>query len=163
MSHFTSIKTRITDADALREALLIVGGRRSAQFHEDYITIHPEGAALKGFQGDDRSQLHPSSPDYAPLCEVVINRAIVGGAANDIGFARQEDGTLAAYISDYDARSYNADWLNHVQQQYGLVKAKRTPGFENWEMTEEVDETSGDIRLRMRQRQSVSSPVAMRL
>src|SRR4051794_37435799 len=53
-----------------------------------------EGAGLHlfGYAGDRR-------PETA---ELVIRRRHVGGASNDLGFRREEDGTYVPIVSDYD-------------------------------------------------------------
>ncbi|WP_234379987.1 LLM class flavin-dependent oxidoreductase [Streptomyces sp. CMB-StM0423] len=42
---------------------------------------------------------------------VVIRRARIGPVSNDIGFARQPDGSFEAIISEYDRRRHDPAWL----------------------------------------------------
>ena len=53
-----------------------------------------EGAGLHlfGYAGDRRPE----------IAELVIRRRHVGGASNDLGFRRGEDGTYVPIVSDYD-------------------------------------------------------------
>src|SRR6266576_3649780 len=100
MSHFTTIKTKITEAKALLTALADLGFKE-VEFHET-----PQH--LYGYRGDKRAQ----------SAEVIIRRKFVGGASNDIGFKRQADGTFEAIISEFDRRKYSQEWLNRLTQRY---------------------------------------------
>ncbi len=114
MSHFTAIKTQIKDADALAKALADVGFKQ--------VEVHETAQHLYGFQGDIRPQ----------TAEVIVRRQYIGGASNDIGFQRQEDGTFVAIVSEYDRRQYSQAWINQVTQRYGyhaLLATAPTEGF----------------------------------
>ncbi len=89
MSHFVQCQTQIRDRSALCRALEELG------WADREIEVHAAPVPLYGYQGDER-------PERA---EVVIRRQFVGEASNDIGFARQPDGTYLAIISEYDQRS----------------------------------------------------------
>ena len=102
MSHFTNLKTRITDSDALIKNM---GSRQ--------VEVHPTAQSLYGCQGDVRQQ----------TAEVIIRRKYVGRASNDIGFKRGEDGTFDAVISDDDRRKYSEEWLNRLTQRYAYHAA----------------------------------------
>ena len=58
--------------------------------------------------------------------EIVIRRGYVGHGSNDIGFARQLDGTFRAIISEYDQRTpgtcgpYDQGFLGRLTQAYSL-------------------------------------------
>lgn len=167
MSHFTTIKTRITDADALRSALLFIGKPQgAAKFSEEYVLVDSEGLTLFGYQGDDRSKLPEDNPNFAPPCEVVVRQQTIGGASNDIGFSRQSDGTLAAHISDYDRHCFDERWLNRLSQRYSVIKAERqiaaNPDFAGWDV-QELSQDDGTVQLRLRQQRRAASPVAARL
>lgn len=163
MSHFSTLKTNVSDPDALRRAILEVGSPIGGKFQEQHV-ICQTGLTLYGYTGDDRSRLKPSDPNYAPLCEVVIRRQTIGEASNDVGFSRGPDGNLQAHISDWDEKWFGAAWLNKVQQRYGVIKAKEAalanPRFADWAMDEETDQETGDIRLRFRQRQAAEPSMA---
>src|SRR5258707_1077403 len=67
------------------------------------------GAALVGYHGDERSE----------TAHVVIRRAQLNSASNDIGFVRGTDGRFRAILSEYDRSiGYNDQWLGKVHQHY---------------------------------------------
>jgi hypothetical protein len=78
-------------------------------------TRHGSPVQLEGYTGDRRTQ----------TAEIIIPRKQVGAASNDIGFKQQADGTFTAIISDYDSRTYNADWLKTVKLHALEAKARR--------------------------------------
>lgn len=144
MSHYTKVKTKLRNVNALMKALQDMG------FTQEMIRYNKEAQHLEGYQGDKRAQ----------TAEVIIPRRHVGGAANDIGFKLQEDGTYEAIISDYDSRSnrarqgehwqgrgsYNADWLAKLNQRYAYHNLKEelsTQGF----FIESESEEKGEIFL----------------
>ncbi|XVQ14409.1 DUF1257 domain-containing protein [Spirillospora sp. CA-255316] len=122
MSHFTRVRTALRDPDLLAAALAAVG------FGE--VEVHDAPQTLYGYRGDAR-------PERA---EVIVRREHVGTAGNDIGFARQADGTFEAVVSEYDRMRYGAAWLAEVARAYGYaatVRYAETHGFEI--ATDEVD------------------------
>ena len=73
------------------------------------VELCPEGCPLIGYHGDER-------PECA---NIVIRRAQLDSASNDIGFARGTDGRFRAILSEYDRGiGYNAQWLGKVHQHY---------------------------------------------
>ncbi|MDJ0737937.1 MAG: DUF1257 domain-containing protein [Nostocaceae cyanobacterium] len=129
MSHFTSIKTQIKDANVLVQSLADVGFKN--------VEVHETPQHLYGYQGDVR-------PETA---EVIIRRNYIGSASNDIGFKKQEDGQFQAIISEYDRSKYGQKWLNRLMQRYGyyaLIKSAQTEGF-----TVEEDEVLEDGTVRV--------------
>ncbi|MBW4582861.1 MAG: DUF1257 domain-containing protein [Tildeniella nuda ZEHNDER 1965/U140] len=129
MSHFTAIKTQIKDAEALVKALADVGFKQ--------VEVHETAQPLYGFQGDLRSQ----------TAEIIIRRKYVGGASNDIGFQRQQDGTFEAIISEYDRRKYAQPWLNQVMQRYGYHALMATAPAQGFTVEEEEVLADGTIRV----------------
>ena len=83
MSLYRERKTKINDARALEEALKQKGFSPLR---------HSQPVPLEGYMGDKRKD----------TAEIIIPRQQVGRASNDIGFKRQEDGSFAAIISDFD-------------------------------------------------------------
>lgn len=75
-----------SDKDCLVEALKELG-------YQPQVSEKPQN--LEGYQGDARAQ----------KAEIIIPRRQVGGASNDVGFKKNEDGTYTALISDYDKGS----------------------------------------------------------
>lgn len=108
MSAYTKIEGVVfKDKDCLIEAIKeLVGEEKASQ-----LLVYEEPVNLYGYQRDRRQQKaeivmpgrgHPSG----------VN--MVGGASNDIGFAKQEDGTWIPLISEYDSHAYNATWLGKL-------------------------------------------------
>jgi hypothetical protein len=142
MSHYTRCKTKLSDHESLIKALHDMGFK-NLQFTE-------EPRHLEGYQGDRREQ----------TAEIVLPRAQVGGASNDLGFKRQEDGTFEAIISDYDRgngasqkneltkgiRGYGASWLKKLNQRYSYHKVSKELTEMGYEVGEVVNE-GGKIKL----------------
>jgi hypothetical protein len=122
MSHFSSVKVdfKQSQQDCLIEALQEI-------FGENAVEVSEHGLALYGYHGDDRSKLAKSNPNYAPLCQIKIGRKHVGQASNDVGFAKNEDGTYNAYISEYDNSSnFNKAKQDKLKQLYTCNVTKKT-------------------------------------
>lgn len=119
MSKYEETKTVFTDGDHLVAALQDLG----------YTPVRDlQGAThLIGYHGDTRPE----------VAHIIIPRAQIGGASNDIGFVRQ-DGVYRAIISDFDSRAatakygegviptstgFNVNWLGRLGQFY---KAKQS-------------------------------------
>ncbi|MEO3840589.1 DUF1257 domain-containing protein [Streptomyces sp. B22F1] len=132
MSHFTRIRTKLRDADVLVEALRTVG--------YDHVEVHDEPATLYGYQGDAR-------PERA---EVVIRRAHIGPASNDIGFARQPDGSFEAIISEYDRHRHDPAWLTRLSQSYGHAATLRYAAEHGYEVATDELQQDGTRRLTLR-------------
>lgn len=101
MSHFSRIRTRLVDANALVSALKELGF--------NHVELHEQAQHLYGYLGDVRQQ----------TAEVIIRRAHIGKASNDIGFKRGTDGGFDAIISDYDRTKYSQKWIDKLTQIYG--------------------------------------------
>ena len=86
MSAYIQGETKITNAEALVEALVEMG------FSRQFIEVHAEPQTLKDLHGKSRPQ----------RAEVIVRRAGVGEASNDIGFLKQPSGKFEAIISEYD-------------------------------------------------------------
>jgi Protein of unknown function (DUF1257) len=134
MSHFTRVRTSLRDAEVLAAAL-----RRLGFAH---VEVHEQPQTLYGYRGDAR-------PERA---EVVVRRQFIGTASNDLGFARQPDGTLEAIISAYDRRTYNAKWLAKLTQEYGHAAALSYAETHGYEVATNEVEQDGTRRLTLRRR-----------
>lgn len=100
MSAYGEFETTVREQGFLVEALADMGYMAE---------VHPEGAALFGYRGDER-------PERA---HVIIRRAQLDSASNDIGFARGADGRFRAILSEYDRGiGYDEKWLGKVHQHY---------------------------------------------
>lgn len=114
MSQYTEQKTQITDADILKECLKEKG----------YGTVeqHEKPQPLVDFCGKQTKYLDPTG-DKA---ELIVRRQYVGGAANDIGFKKNADGTFGAVISQYDTHKHNAEWMADLKKRYAEKKIMKT-------------------------------------
>jgi len=136
MSHYVQCQTQLRDLHGLLAALQEMGWTR------EEIEVHEVPAPLYGYQGDIR-------PERA---EVVIRRQHVGHASNDIGFARQADGTYTAIISEYDQRTrgrhgpYDRAWLGKLTQAYATHLLTAQYQRKGWQVHREQRE-DGTIRL----------------
>jgi hypothetical protein len=99
MSHFTSVRTRLADREALIKGLADLGFAN--------VESHDEPQHLMGFQGDRRQQ----------TAEVIIRRQYVGRMSNDIGFKLGPDGCFEAIISQFDRTKYHSQWLGSLCQR----------------------------------------------
>lgn len=105
MSAYGEYETTLNEQNFLVEGLTAMGYR---------IEVHAEGAPLIGYHGDER-------PERA---HVIIRRAQLDNASNDIGFVRGTDGRFRAILSEYDRSiGYDECWLGKVHQHY---KEKQT-------------------------------------
>ncbi|HLG96693.1 MAG TPA: DUF1257 domain-containing protein [Bryobacteraceae bacterium] len=105
MSAYGEYTTHLCEEKYLIEGLAAMGYR---------VEVHPNGAPLIGYHGDER-------PERA---HVIIRRAQLDSASNDIGFVRGTDGRFRAILSEYDRSiGYDDRWLGKVHQNY---KEKQT-------------------------------------
>lgn len=105
MSAYGEYETTLCEQRFLVEGLFAMGYT---------VEVHPEGAPLIGYHGDER-------PERA---HVIIRRVQLDSASNDIGFVRGAGGRFRAILSEYDRSiGYDAQWLGKVHQHY---KEKQT-------------------------------------
>ena len=83
MSAYGEFTTVMSEERYLVEGLTAMGYR---------VEVHADGAALVGYHGDERRE----------TAHVIIRRAQLDSASNDIGFARGRDGRYQAILSEYD-------------------------------------------------------------
>ena len=76
---------------------------------EEAVEVYHEPVNLQGYQNDGR-------PEVAHvICrKALVNAHLGGGASNDVGFLRQEDGSFQAIISDYD----NSRWWGNAAPRF---------------------------------------------
>jgi len=132
MSHFTRIKTRITDKAALVQALADVGYK--------LVEIHDTPQHLYGYGGDRRAQ----------TAEVIVRRKYVGKASNDIGFRRTDDGSFEAIISLFDRLKHSRGWLRRLTQRYAYHVARAKLQEQGFDLVSEETAKDGRIRLVLR-------------
>lgn len=132
MSHFTTLKTQITDLKALQAALADVG------FPE--VEVHTTAEHLHGYRGDVRPQ----------TAEVIVRRQHLGWLSNDLGFKRNAGGTFDAVISDYDRPKYSEEWLQRLTQRYAYHVARARLEEQGFALVAEENAKDGRIYLTLR-------------
>lgn len=110
MSKYSENKTSFKDVDLLIQALVDCG------YPREVIEVHETAQHLIGYHGDKRAE----------TAEVIIRRAHVGSASNDIGFKRNADGTYGAIISEYDSGKHNDRWMAKLKTSYTEHGIRRT-------------------------------------
>jgi hypothetical protein len=132
MSHFTTLKTQLTDLKALQAALADLGLTQ--------VEVHPVAEHLLGFRGDTRTQ----------TAEVIVRRKHLGWLSNDLGFKRTAAGTFDAIISDYDRAKYSQEWLGKLTQRYAYHVARTKLEEQGFDLVAEEKTTDGRIHLTLR-------------
>ncbi|TDD87952.1 DUF1257 domain-containing protein [Actinomadura darangshiensis] len=132
MSHFTTLTTEITDREALCAALADVG--------YEHVEVHDTSQPLYGYRGDLRSD----------RAHVIVRRAHIGRASNDLGFLHQEDGRYLAVISEYDRRKHDGAWLGRVTARHAYHLTASTLASQGFDLTEETTERDGTVRMVLR-------------
>jgi predicted secreted protein len=104
MSKYKRIATKITDEGLLVKALEALG------------IPYERGDDLNlcGYQGDRRRQ----------TAQVVVRRQHIDPYANDLGFARTDNG-YEAIISEYDQSGRGARMLGEIKQRYAFEGVKQ--------------------------------------
>ena len=108
MSEYAQYEGEYVDRDCLVNALVEQGYAR------EHIEVHETPQQLIDFQGHATHYLDPAG-DKA---EIIVRRNHVGGAANDLGFKKQENGKFAPIISRYDTGKHNTKWLDGLKRSY---------------------------------------------
>jgi Protein of unknown function (DUF1257) len=106
MSQYGSFQTQYRDKECLIQALNDQG--------YSTVEVHEQAQQLFDYTGRATHYLDASG-DKA---EVIVRRQYVGGAANDLGFKKQADGTYSAIISRYDTGKHDTKWLNQLKGKY---------------------------------------------
>lgn len=101
MSAYMELATPMTSRECLLDALADIG------FSADKVEVHPEQAALVGFEGIAREQ----------RAEIIIRKAHVGAASNDVGFAATPTG-YRLIVSGFDRSRFGPTWLAQVSVRY---------------------------------------------
>lgn len=132
MSHYTTVRTRMVDRQALVAAL--------ADLDFPAVEVHDEPQPLIGFRGDRRAQ----------RAHVIVRRRHVGRASNDVGFARQPDGSYKALISRFDRARYNDRWLKRLHARYAYHATLAVLTRQHFEVVQETERRDGEVRLVLR-------------
>lgn len=142
MSHYAEMK-----CDFLQKNEADMVAALEMVFGEGNVEVHEKGAALYGYQGDNRAEAGPKSKNYAPPCHVIIRRKHVGSAANDIGYRRNEEGGYEAYVSDYDSTAtFPEKKRNLVAQEYAASVASRKLKAQGY-MVKRTTTSTGQVKL----------------
>src|ERR1035441_7442222 len=106
MSEYAKLEAQYKDRDCLVEALKEQG--------YPTVEVHDEAVQLYDYHGRATTYLDATG-DKA---NVIVRRNFVGGAANDLGFAKQADGKYAAIVSRFDTGKHNTKWFSQLKDRY---------------------------------------------
>jgi hypothetical protein len=138
MSQYHAQKTVYRDVDCLVGALNEQGYAT--------VEVHERAVQLYDYCGRPTCYLDKSG-DKA---NVIVRRHIVGGAANDLGFRKESDGTYTAIVSQFDECKHNADWMDALKQHYTErvdMKVAKRNGLQL--MARKVTEVNGKKRIQL--------------
>jgi len=129
MSKYKRIVTKIMDEGLLVKALEELGipYERGDDLH------------LYGYQGDRRQQ----------TAQVVVRRQHIDPYANDLGFARTDNG-YEAIISEYDQCGRGARMLGEIRQQYAFEGVKQQAELQGYTVSSTERAQDGTLRLQLR-------------
>lgn len=124
MSHFTRIRTRLTDGRLLREALERMGH-----------TVRPPGRGVVGYRGqrtDAEFKICPRTGEH------------------EIGFAPSANGYVL--VADWWGINSVAKkaFTRELNQQYALVSAVSTLEARGFRIDEQIQDETGEIRVVLR-------------
>lgn len=108
MSEFKKYPTEYKDKECLKAALAEQGYTEV----EDYEEAQP----LYDYHGRQTTYLDKTG-DKA---NIIVRRKYVGGAANDLGFQKQADGTYTAIVSQFDSHKHNTKWMTDLKRHYNV-------------------------------------------
>lgn len=126
MSHLSTLKTNITDLEALKRALLHVGVKAN---QIEVSTNGPRSA--HGYHND------------AFHANLIVHKDMVRNFGSDIGWEKTADGTYAIHTDSYNYgphQHYDESWTNRLNTRYAVEKAKMSLDAKGVEYTESVDE-----------------------
>jgi len=138
MSQYHAQRTLYKDVECLVGALKEQGYAT--------VEVHEQAVQLYDFQGRPTRYLDKSG-DKA---NIIVRRHIVGGAANDLGFRKESDGTFSAIVSEFDDHKHNADWMDALKQHYTErvdMKVAAKNGLQL--MSRKVTEVNGKKRIQL--------------
>lgn len=122
MSAYSKNKTIYKDQECLLKALEAQGyPREQVELHEG------GGAQLIDYCGRPTHYLDPTG-DKA---NIIVRRKHVGGAANDLGFKKENDGTYSAIVSRYDTGKHNTKWMTDLKVAYTNAVTDKTAKAQN--------------------------------
>jgi hypothetical protein len=72
------------------------------------VEVNDVPQTLYGYRNDARKE----------KANVIVRRAHISSAANDLGFVKAEDGTYSAIVSAFDSGKHNATWMTALKVAY---------------------------------------------
>lgn len=122
MSKYKAIETAFTSREQLIAAI--------KECYGDVVEVHEvgKGVNLFGYSGDRRQE----------KADIIVRRAHIEDAANDLGFVTREDGKIDVVISEFDQTSVAASMVRNVTQTYavnGAIAAAKKKGLKVAEKT----------------------------
>jgi hypothetical protein len=103
MSAYLPFETEFNDQECLVKALA-----DNEVLKYSNVEVHEQPQALVGYHGDTRTQ----------KANIIVRRATIGGASNDIGFVKGENGKFTAIISDFDKGRHNDKYMTGLKVAY---------------------------------------------
>ena len=114
MSEFRTYETIYKDKECLKAAL--------AEQGYEIVEDHEVPQQLYDYHGRATTYTDKNG-DKA---NIIVRRKYVGGAANDLGFKRGEDGRYSAIISAFDRGKHNDGWLLNLKKSYTEKVTQKT-------------------------------------
>ena len=112
---------------AMKHSNGLVDPEKAAAAVKAAVQIHGKPQHLTGYTGDVRKQVA-----HIVVPQATVNQYLGGGASNDVGFLRREDGTYEAIVSAYDEGSWwtqAAPRFWQVAQTWEAERAARLKGY----------------------------------
>jgi hypothetical protein len=107
MSAYLPFETEFNDQDCLVKALA-----ENDVIQYTNVEVHETPQNLIGYHGDTRSQ----------KADIIVRRKDIGGASNDIGFVKGENGKYTAIISDFDKHKHNDKYMTGLKRSYAAAR-----------------------------------------
>jgi hypothetical protein len=127
LSAYQTQSTVFEDKDSL------VKGLGENGYGLNTVEVHDTPQTLYDYCGHPRPQkAHIILRRQFVWTSVPFSGYFQGGAANDIGFLKNTDGTYTAIISEYDSMRHNAAWITNLTKSYAkhaLIKQGKRMGL----------------------------------
>ena len=111
-----------TQSTVFEDKYSLIKGLSENGYGLNTVEVHDTPQTLYDYCGHPRPQ----------KAHIILRRQFVGGAANDIGFLKNTDGTYTAIISEYDSMRHNAAWITNLTKSYAkhaLIKQGKRMGL----------------------------------
>jgi Protein of unknown function (DUF1257) len=139
MSHFSTIKTKITNAAALREALVELFHARGVEAKVD---VFDKPQAMQGYYGGTGDQ----------SAEVIVRNQSIGSKA-DLGYRKEKDGTYSLVWDQYEFQHGRVSHLDLADLPQKILQpyAKFVTLQAAWQNGDEVENVealaNGSVRI----------------